>query len=165
LASDAVLPWALVIYALCIQIRLLCNMLDGMVAVEHQMGSPVGELYNEVPDRIADVLFLASFGYLSTIQPLGHVLGWSAAALALGSAYIRALGGQLVGGQDFGGILAKPRRMFLLTVGAGLCALALWSGLPITWIVLTTLGLLTLGSGVTVIQRLRRLAAQLRQQE
>jgi phosphatidylglycerophosphate synthase len=32
-----------------IQLRLLCNMLDGMVAVEHKMHSKTGELYNEVP--------------------------------------------------------------------------------------------------------------------
>src|SRR4051812_42207120 len=38
---------------LLIQLRLLANMLDGMVAVEGGRASPVGELYNEVPDRVS----------------------------------------------------------------------------------------------------------------
>ena len=36
----------------CIQLRLLCNLLDGMVAVEGGLGSHAGEVYNDVPDRL-----------------------------------------------------------------------------------------------------------------
>src|SRR5436309_3041669 len=35
-------------------LRLLANMLDGMVAVGSGKASRVGELYNEVPDRVSD---------------------------------------------------------------------------------------------------------------
>ena len=49
---------ALLLAAACIQGRLLCNLLDGMVAVEHGEGSPTGPLWNEIPDRVADVFFL-----------------------------------------------------------------------------------------------------------
>src|SRR6266498_1573126 len=35
-----------------IQLRLLMNLLDGMVAIEHDKKSLVGGLFNEVPDRI-----------------------------------------------------------------------------------------------------------------
>src|SRR5712691_3014072 len=45
-----------------IQLRLLCNMLDGMVAVEGRMASKVGDLFNEFPDRVADVVILATAG-------------------------------------------------------------------------------------------------------
>src|SRR5262245_54621642 len=38
--------------AVCVQTRLLCNMMDGMVAVEGGLKGKGGELYNEVPDRI-----------------------------------------------------------------------------------------------------------------
>ena len=48
--------------AACIPLRLLLNMLDGMLAVEKGMSSPVGDIYNELPDRISDVLFLAAAG-------------------------------------------------------------------------------------------------------
>ena len=47
----------------CIQLRLVCNLLDGMVAVEHGKGGPSGPIWNELPDRIADALFLVGAGY------------------------------------------------------------------------------------------------------
>ena len=46
-----------------IQIRLLCNLMDGMVAVEGGMGGPLGNLYNDLPDRFADVFVLLGAGY------------------------------------------------------------------------------------------------------
>ena len=56
---------------LCVQLRLLCNLLDGMVAVEGGRSSPVGALYNEVPDRVADSLLLVALGYAVGIPWLG----------------------------------------------------------------------------------------------
>src|SRR5438874_12679249 len=53
----------LVAAAAAIQLRLLCNMLDGMLAVEGGFHGKLGDLYNEVPDRIADSLFLIGAGY------------------------------------------------------------------------------------------------------
>ena len=40
--------------ALLVLVRLLANMLDGMVAIELGRATRVGTLYNEVPDRISD---------------------------------------------------------------------------------------------------------------
>ena len=40
--------------AIAAQLRLLANMFDGMVAVLRNVASPLGELYNEVPDRVSD---------------------------------------------------------------------------------------------------------------
>src|SRR5437870_1645970 len=37
--------------AACIQLRLLCNMLDGMVAVEGGKRTVFGEIFNDMPDR------------------------------------------------------------------------------------------------------------------
>src|SRR4051812_31960441 len=42
---------SLIAAAAFIQLRLLCNMLDGMVAIEGKMGSKTGDIYNELPDR------------------------------------------------------------------------------------------------------------------
>src|SRR5713101_4100082 len=39
-----------------IQLRLLANMLDGLVAVEGGRKTATGDLFNEIPDRFADVL-------------------------------------------------------------------------------------------------------------
>lgn len=101
-----------------IQLRLLCNLLDGMVAIEGGRKSAAGGLYNEVPDRIADVLLLAAAGYSNewVVKFAGLPLGWLATILALMTAYIRVLGGTLTGSQSFAGPMAKQHRMFALTL-------------------------------------------------
>ena len=73
--------------AALVQLRLLCNLIDGMVAVEAGKGSPVGELYNEVPDRVSDAATLIGLGYAAGGSP---VLGFLAAILAVFVAYVRA---------------------------------------------------------------------------
>jgi len=109
--------------AACIQFRLLCNMLDGMVAVEGGKGSPTGPIYNEAPDRIADVLILVGAGYSTNVEPgviklFGELpLGWACAILAMGTAYLRLLQGTLTGQQSFMGPMAKQHRMAVLTLG------------------------------------------------
>lgn len=51
------------VLALCgIFLRLLCNLFDGMVAVEGGFKTPAGEVFNDVPDRIADPLILVAAG-------------------------------------------------------------------------------------------------------
>ena len=59
-----------------IQLRLLCNLMDGMVAVEGRMGGPLGELYNDLPDRFADAFVLVGAGYSLSDWPYGVELGW-----------------------------------------------------------------------------------------
>jgi phosphatidylglycerophosphate synthase len=104
-------PWLFLVVAIAVQLRLLCNLLDGMVAVEGGRGTPVGALFNEVPDRVADSLLLVAWGYACG---LGW-LGWLAALAAALTAYIRVLGGSLGLKQDFRGPMAKQHRMALLT--------------------------------------------------
>jgi phosphatidylglycerophosphate synthase len=118
-------PWLFLVAALGVQLRLLCNLLDGMVAVEGGRGTPVGGLYNEIPDRVADSLFLVAWGYACGVG----WLGWLAALAAACTAYIRVLGGALGLKQDFRGPMAKQHRMALLTVVCLVAiAEALWRG-------------------------------------
>ncbi len=101
----------------CIQLRLLCNLLDGLIAVEGGLGSPEGEIYNDLPDRVADALIFVAAGLALRALPYGMTLGWVAALAALLTAYVRVLGGALGLPQDFSGPMAKPHRMFAVTVG------------------------------------------------
>ena len=48
--------------AMAMPLRLLCNLLDGMVAVEGGLKTPSGALYNEFPDRLSDPLILVGAG-------------------------------------------------------------------------------------------------------
>jgi phosphatidylglycerophosphate synthase len=141
--------------ALAILLRLLCNLFDGMVAVEGGKGTATGALYNELPDRLADSLFLVALGYAIALP----WLGWLAALLAALTAYIRALGGALGQAQDFRGPMAKPHRMWLLGIALVLAAL-----LP-AWrqpILLATAAIIAIGSALTCVTRTRAIAARLK---
>ena len=107
----------------CIQLRLLCNLMDGMVAVEGGKGSPVGAIYNDAPDRVADVLIMVGAGYSGAGDPgvvkLFHVIpmGWCCAVVSVWTAYLRVLGASLTGKHDFRGPMAKQHRMAVLCGG------------------------------------------------
>ncbi len=75
--------------AVCIQGRLLANLLDGMVAIESNKASPVGELYNEVPDRVSDSAIMIGAGFAVGGDP---ILGFAASLAAMFTAYVRAQG-------------------------------------------------------------------------
>src|SRR5882724_10015139 len=78
-----------IVAALGAQLRLTANMLDGMVAVVSGRASKVGELYNEVPDRVSDAAVFIGAGYAWG----GNVaLGYVATILAIFTAYVRAAG-------------------------------------------------------------------------
>jgi len=140
-----------ILAAACVQLRLLCNMLDGMVAVEGGMASRSGEVFNEVPDRIADPLLIIPAGYAIGL-PFGPELGWLCGLLALFTAYIRALGGAAGLPQGFQGPMAKPHRMAAMTAGLIAAALAVPLGLDGPAL-LATLTVIALGALVTAWRR------------
>jgi phosphatidylglycerophosphate synthase len=146
--------------ALSIQLRLLANLLDGMVvALDGRRESPTGELFNEVPDRVADVLVLVAAGYTVAAGPW-PALGWTAAVLALLTAYIRALGTALGAAPRCDGPMAKPQRMAVMTVACLLAALE--TGLGTRPLALALgLGVVIVGGAVTMIRRLRAIAEEL----
>jgi phosphatidylglycerophosphate synthase len=145
--------------AVLIQLRLLANMLDGMVAVASGQSSRVGELYNELPDRISDVTAIVGLGYAAG----GSVeLGFAAAIGAVLTAYVRSLGKAAGAAQQFIGPMAKQQRMFVVTITAVFMGLA-----PEAWqhalrLPIAALVLILVGCVVTAGRRLVRIAAQLR---
>lgn len=150
----------LVAAAAGIQLRLLCNLLDGLLAIEGGLKSKTGDLYNEVPDRVADVLILLSAGVAVARYPYGVWVGVAATIAALLTAYVRLLGGSLGFVQDFRGPMAKQHRMFTLTLGALIAAIehavrgttyALWLALMV----------IALGAAFTFVLRLGRIARAL----
>jgi phosphatidylglycerophosphate synthase len=144
--------------AACVQLRLVCNLLDGMVAIEGGRKSSVGAIYNEFPDRIADTLFLVPLGYAAGVP----WLGWACALLAALTAYVRVFGGSLGLPQDFSGVMAKQRRMAALT--AGLVAQAVLSFFSAgLWPLLVTASVIAAGSLVTCVTRTVAIAGKLKQ--
>jgi phosphatidylglycerophosphate synthase len=157
-------PWHAIGFlaaAVLIQARLLANMFDGMVAIESGKTSALGELFNEIPDRISDVSVLIGAGYALG----GKVeLGYLAACLALFIAYLRAEGKVAGAHQEYCGPMAKQHRMMTITAAA-----VISSFLPAGWIVLPGYGVLALsllvilaGGAITVVRRLARISNSLR---
>lgn len=155
----AATPWpaAWLVAAVLVQLRLLGNLLDGLVAVEGGLGAPTGALFNEVPDRVEDTAILAGFG----VAAGWPILGLWAALAAMGCAYVRQVGGGLGQPQCFLGPMAKQHRMAAVTAGCllgfGEAVAGGGPGLPgiVLWLVL-------LGSLVTIVRRLRHIAVGLR---
>jgi phosphatidylglycerophosphate synthase len=154
--------WLFLLAAVCIQLRLLANMVDGLVAIEGGRGGPTGGIWNEFPDRLEDSLLLVGAGYAASMPELG----WLAALLAAICAYVRLLGGTLGQPQDFAGPMAKPHRMAALTIG---CLLAFATILETydgrkeeTIILIITLALISFGTALTITRRLIRLSKTLR---
>ncbi|WP_187970300.1 CDP-alcohol phosphatidyltransferase family protein [Aquibium microcysteis] len=140
--------------ALFCQLRLLCNLFDGLVAVEGGRQAADGPFWNEFPDRVADILILVGAG-LGAAEP---ALGWAAAGFAVLTAYVRELGRANGLPSDFSGPMAKQHRMALMTAAALAAACApLWpeAGLAVP----LALWAVAIGAGLTA---LRRAAAQVR---
>ena len=150
----------LIIAAACIQLRLLCNLLDGMLAVEGGLKSATGEIFNDLPDRLADVAILVGAGYAVRELPLVPILGWAAALVAVLTAYVRVLGGSLGLTQHFTGPMAKQHRMFTLTIAALVAAAeAAWTD-GSTRAIPAGLAVIVAGSLATVVRRTRRILAE-----
>ena len=144
--------------ALLVQLRLAANLFDGMVAVGRGIASPLGELFNEVPDRVSDSAVLAGLG----VAAGDPALGLAAALAAMLTAYVRTTARAAGAPSDFGGPMAKQQRMALATAAGVWCALvpAAWSGgLWVPWLVLAVVAA---GSLLTAWLRLARAAAALR---
>ncbi len=142
--------------ALSCQFRLLCNLFDGMVAVEGGRGESDGPFWNEAPDRVADAFIFVGIG-LGTGSP---ALGWAAAAFAIGVAYVRELGSAQGLGADFRGPMAKQQRMATVTAAA---AIAIFAPKIFGWSVLNiALWIIILGLSATILRRSLRMIASLK---
>jgi phosphatidylglycerophosphate synthase len=149
--------------AAAIQLRLVCNLMDGLMAVEGGRRTPDGDLYNEFPDRIADVLVLAALGMVSDSRS-GELLGWACACGALATACVRMHGAGLLGRHDFSGPMAKPQRMALATA-ACLAMAALDAGGSATNPLPYILGAMATGLALTLGRRLGSISHALREGE
>lgn len=116
--------------------RLLCNLFDGMVAVEGGKSTPSGDLFNDIPDRVSDSFILIGAGYCCKMVPHSISLGWAAALMAVMTAYVRTMAMSAGAPADFRGPMAKEHRMFLM-MAACLLTLAeprFWAiGLTLHW--------------------------------
>jgi phosphatidylglycerophosphate synthase len=143
----------LILAAATIQARLVCNLIDGMVAVEGGQGTKDGPFWNEAPDRASDLLFFLGAGIAAGKPELGAL----AAALAIATAYIRELGRAEGFPPDFSGPMAKPQRMAALTLGTVIAAFV-----ATEWVLALTLWIIIAGTALTILRRALRLIKALK---
>jgi phosphatidylglycerophosphate synthase len=154
--------WLLLPAAGFCYVRLWLNMLDGMVALASGKASPRGELVNELPDRISDVIIFIGVAHSGLCHPLS---GYWAAIFALLTAYVGTLGQAIAGHREFGGLMAKPWRMVALHAGAWLLLADRWG---LNWshswtltILDWTLIIIVAGCAQTIVVRLMRTVSRL----
>lgn len=149
----------LLVAAVLISLRGLCNLCDGLMAVEGGMKSNSGEVFNDLPDRFSDSILFVAAGY-STGSSLGHELGWAVALLAVLTAYIRVLGASAGAGSCFSGPMAKPQRMMVMAGACVMAGLEIFLGREPSAVTIALL-VIILGSAVTVLRRTRIVLAEL----
>ena len=159
-------PSLLIVAPLLCYLRLWFNMLDGMVALAAAKASIRGEIVNDLPDRISDVIIFAGVAHSGWMHPC---LGYWTAIFALLTAYVGLFGQALGAGRQFGGIMSKPWRMVTLGIGSWLVFLNR-SSIPSTalgahlGILDWTCVIIVAGCIQTMVVRLRRIMVALQHQ-
>jgi CDP-diacylglycerol--glycerol-3-phosphate 3-phosphatidyltransferase len=144
--SDSV-PALLLLVPLLASIRLILNLLDGLVARRTGTTHAMGELYNELGDRLSDTLFIGGLAFVAAVGPM---LAFAAVIMALLASYVGVTARALGAPRQYGGVMSKPGRMIALSIAAPLAWLSgeSWALVLATWIIL-------LGSLLTMLQRIR----------
>jgi phosphatidylglycerophosphate synthase len=96
-------------------IRLVLNLLDGALARRTGAVHPRGEFYNELGDRLGDILMLAPVGFVPGAHAPTVLLGVTVGVLASYAAVATKAAG---GTRTYRGVLSKPGRLALLSITA-----------------------------------------------
>ena len=126
-------------------------MFDATVAIEGGKKSANGDLYNDMPDRFADALFIIPVGYVA--GGFGVELGWLGALLAVMTAYFRWIGAYKTHQHFFNGPMAKQHRMALLTLTFVVATCTIHSGYD-RMVCFIALIIINIGLIATLIHRL-----------
>ena len=143
-----------------IPFRGLCNLCDGLMAIEGGLRTRTGEIFNDLPDRVSDILVLVAAGYAIPQVAWAPGLGWLAALLAALTAYVRVLGGAAGAAPQFGGPMAKPHRMVALGAACLVASVESAVGQP-AYAIAGGLAVVAAGCAVTIICRTVRIVREL----
>jgi phosphatidylglycerophosphate synthase len=150
--------WLLIVAPLFCYLRLWFNMLDGMVAIAANKASRRGEIVNDLPDRISDVVIFGGVAHSGLMNP---IFGYWAAILAVLIAYVGLFGQALGVRREFGGVMSKPWRMVALHIGAWLTFFLRGQSFTSFTILDWTCLVVIAGCVQTIVVRLKRITAAL----
>ncbi len=144
----------LLLVPLVLFLRMALNAIDGMLAREYDMKTPLGAVLNELGDVISDAALYGAFALVPGLSPLLVVL---AVLLALISEMTGVIGVQIGASRRYDGPMGKSDRAFVF----GALALAGGLGIPLAgwsdWLLGLVCGLLVL----TILNRVRAALAEL----
>jgi CDP-diacylglycerol--glycerol-3-phosphate 3-phosphatidyltransferase len=130
-------PLALLAVPFLAAARLVANLLDGMVARELGVSRPLGEIWNEMADRLGDVLFIGGLAFCPAVDSR---LALAAVVMPLLASYVGLARKAAGGRRGYGGLMSKPGRTGVLAVAAPLA----WASGDLRWLIAAG-SLLTLG--------------------
>lgn len=136
-------------------LRMALNAIDGMLAREHGMQSPLGGLLNELGDVISDIALYLPFALIAGLSPVAVI---TTVMLAVVSEMTGVVAVQIGASRRYDGPMGKSDRAFAF----GLLAVLLGCGLePGTW---ANAGLLAVAllTAATILNRARAALAELK---
>jgi CDP-diacylglycerol---glycerol-3-phosphate 3-phosphatidyltransferase len=137
-------------------LRMMLNAIDGMLAREHHMQTPLGAVLNELGDVISDAALYLPFGLLPGVTGFLVVI---LVVLAIMSEMAGVLGPMVGGQRQYDGPLGKSDRAVTFSIIALLYAAGILpqSGLDVIWLILIGLSIWTtsnrVGSILTEIKK------------
>lgn len=137
----------------------MLDVLDGAMARARGVTSPFGGVLDSLCDRVVDGAVFAGIAWWAAANDRWVVVALALVCLVSGQliSYIKARA-EAAGLQGGGGVVERAERLILGLAGIGLTGLGVW------WAVDAALWLLTVGSIVTVGQRIRTVWVSAREQ-
>ena len=146
--------WAALLVPVTLFVRMALNAIDGMLAREHGMKSPLGGILNELTDVLSDAALYLPFAAVAGISPLIVVI---AVFFSLLTEMTGVVAVQIGASRRYDGPMGKSDRAFVF----GALALLLGLGFePAQWMNGVILAVAVL-SAVTVVNRSRKALAEL----
>ena len=149
--------WAAFLVPVTLFVRMALNAIDGMLAREHGMQSPLGGILNELTDVLSDAALYLPFAVVTGISPVLVVI---AVFFSLLTEMTGVVAVQIGASRRYDGPMGKSDRAFVF----GALALALGFGFDKTAWMNGLLILVAVLSTVTVVNRSRKALAELRSQ-
>ncbi|MDA0577809.1 MAG: CDP-alcohol phosphatidyltransferase family protein [Verrucomicrobia bacterium] len=141
--------WTLLLVPVVLFVRMALNAIDGMLAREHNMRTPLGAVLNELGDVVSDTAIYLPYAVVPGMPALWVVL---IVVLAVISEMTGVVAVQIGASRRYDGPMGKSDRALVL----GLLALLLGLGVPVgTWLHVFLL-VVMLMLGVTIYRRVRR---------
>jgi len=146
--------WIFFLVPAALFLRMALNAIDGMLAREHDMQSPLGGMLNELGDVISDVVLYSPFAVFAGISP--HAVG-AVVLLAVLSEMTGVVAVEIGASRRYDGPMGKSDRAFVF----GLLAVILGFGVDPGWWVNAVLTLVAVLIGLTIFNRARNALREL----